>query len=402
MTLSKQMIYSKLLCFGLLILCSILTEAHDRSESYSRFSFTTNEQGMAIQVTGSIKQDIFNNLNAASRFQSYESLIDYLGKAINTGSSCKLNNPVEVNENISLGVLKFAWAFQCLQIPETISVSLFQDLGVTHTHIARGVVDGESVPEFMFASNQDAWVIGLPGERNVNQSSYFGYFKSGVEHILSGWDHLTFLLGLLLLFTGRFLVIAITGFTIGHSLTLGLGAMNVLRVHSEIIETLIGFSILLLAVEYFIKHTFEIDKLAKNLALSLCAFLPLTVFGDLDLILIIGLALFLTFYLSLTNHYSNLWLPLLITIFFGLIHGLGFASSIAESGIPQDRLVPIILSFNIGVEVGQLAVAFALLALIKITKMYFHSSYFHYLHGAMGAFVFSMGTFWFISRAMGL
>ena len=396
------MIYSKLLCFGLLILCSILSEAHDRSESYSRFSFTTNEQGMAIQVTGSIKQDIFNNLNAASRFQSYESLVDYLGTAINPGSSCKLNNPVEVNENISLGVLKFAWAFQCLQIPETISVSLFQDLGVTHTHIARGVVDGESVPEFMFASNQDAWVIGLPGERNVNQSSYFGYFKSGVEHILSGWDHLTFLLGLLLLFTGRFLVIAITGFTIGHSLTLGLGAMNVLRVHSEIIETLIGFSILLLAVEYFIKHTFEIDKLAKNLALSLCAFLPLTVFGDLDLILIIGLALFLTFYLSLTNHYSNLWLPLLITIFFGLIHGLGFASSIAESGIPQDRLVPIILSFNIGVEVGQLAVAFALLALIKITKMYFHSSYFHYLHGAMGAFVFSMGTFWFISRAMGL
>ena len=402
MTLSKQMIYSKLLCFGLLILCSILTEAHDRSESYSRFSFTTNEQGMAIQVIGSIKQDIFNNLNAASRFQSYESLVDYLGTAINPGSSCKLNNSVEVNENISLGVLKFAWAFQCLQIPETISVSLFQDLGVTHTHIARGVVDGESVPEFMFASNQDAWVIGLPGERNVNQSSYFGYFKSGVEHILSGWDHLTFLLGLLLLFTGRFLVIAITGFTIGHSLTLGLGAMNVLRVHSEIIETLIGFSILLLAVEYFIKYTFEIDKLAKNLALSLCAFLPLTVFGDLDLILIIGLALFLTFYLSLTNHYSNLWLPLLITIFFGLIHGLGFASSIAESGIPQDRLVPIILSFNIGVEVGQLAVAFALLALIKITKMYFHSSYFHYLHGAMGAFVFSMGTFWFISRAMGL
>ena len=396
------MIYSKLLCFGLLILCSILSEAHDRSESYSRFSFTTNEQGMAIQVIGSIKQDIFNNLNAASRFQSYESLVDYLGTAINPGSLCKLNNSVEVNENISLGVLKFAWAFQCLQIPETISVSLFQDLGVTHTHIARGVVDGESVPEFMFASNQDVWVIGLPGERNVNQSSYFGYFKSGVEHILSGWDHLTFLLGLLLLFTGRFLVIAITGFTIGHSLTLGLGAMNVLRVHSEIIETLIGFSILLLAVEYFIKHTFEIDKLAKNLALSLCAFLPLTVFGELDLILIIGLALFLTFYLSLTNHYSNLWLPLLITIFFGLIHGLGFASSIAESGIPQDRLVPIILSFNIGVEVGQLAVAFALLALIKITKMYFHSSYFHYLHGAMGAFVFSMGTFWFISRAMGL
>ena len=357
---------------------------------------------MAIQVTGSIKQDIFNNLNPTSHFQSYESLVNYLDKAINPGSSCKLNESAEINENISLGVLKFVWSFQCLQIPESISMSLFQDLGVTHTHIARGVIDGQSVPEFMFASTKDSWVIGLPGESNVNQSSYFGYFKSGVQHILSGWDHLTFLLGLLLLFTGRFLIIAITGFTIGHSLTLGLGAMNVLRVHSEIIETLIGFSILLLAVEYFLKHAFEINKLIKNLALSFCAFLPLTIFGSLDPILIVGLALFLTFYLSLTNHYSNPWLPLMVTIFFGLIHGLGFASSIAESGIPQDRLLPIILSFNIGVEVGQLAVAFTLLAFLKLTKTYFRFSDFNYLHGAMGAFVFSMGTFWFISRAIGL
>jgi hypothetical protein len=396
------MIYKKLLCCSLLILCSIFSEAHNRSESYSKFNFTSNEQGMAIQVTGSIKQDIFNNLNPTSHFQSYESLVTYLDKAINPGSSCKLNESVEINENISLGVLKFVWSFQCLQIPESISMSLFQDLGVTHTHIARGVIDGQSVPEFMFASTQDSWVIGLPGESNVNQSSYFGYFKSGVQHILSGWDHLTFLLGLLLLFTGRFLIIAITGFTIGHSLTLGLGAMNVLRVHSEIIETLIGFSILLLALEYFLKHAFEINKLIKNLALSFCAFLPLTIFGNLDPILIVGLALFLTFYLSLTNHYSNPWLPLMVTIFFGLIHGLGFASSIAESGIPQDRLLPIILSFNIGVEVGQLAVAFTLLAFLKLTKTYFRFSDFNYLHGAMGAFVFSMGTFWFISRAIGL
>jgi hypothetical protein len=396
------MIYKKLLCCSLLILCSICSEAHNRSESYSKFNLTSNEQGMAIQVTSSIKQDIFNNLNPTSHFKSYESLVAYLDKAINPGSSCKLNESVEINENISLGVLKFAWSFQCLQIPESISMSLFQDLGVTHTHIARGVIDGQSVPEFMFASTQDAWVIGLPGESNVNQSSYFGYFKSGVQHILSGWDHLTFLLGLLLLFTGRFLIIAITGFTIGHSLTLGLGAMNVLRVHSEIIETLIGFSILLLALEYFHKHAFEINKLIKNLALSFCAFLPLTIFGNLDPILIAGLALFLTFYLSLTNHYSNPWLPLMVTVFFGLIHGLGFASSIAESGIPQDRLLPIILSFNIGVEVGQLVVAFTLLAFLKLTKTYFRFSDFNYLHGAMGAFVFSMGTFWFISRAIGL
>ena len=230
------MIYKKLLCCSLLIVCSIVSEAHNRSESYSKFNFSSNDQGVAIQVTGSIRQEIFNNLNLTSQFKSYEGLVEYLGASINPGQSCKLKNPVEINENLSLGALKLFWLFQCSKMPESISMSLFQDLGVSHTHIARGTIDGESVPEFMYASREDLWVIGRPGEKNVNQSSYLGYFKSGMQHILSGWDHLTFLLGLLLLFTGRFLIIAITGFTIGHSLTLGLGAMNVLRVHSEILK----------------------------------------------------------------------------------------------------------------------------------------------------------------------
>ena len=63
----------------------------------------------------------------------------------------------------------------------------------------------------------------------------------------------------------------------------------------------------------------------------------------------------------------------MITVFFGLIHGLGFASSIAEVGIPQDRLWQIILSFNLGVELGQLAVAFGILGLFALAKLLFFS-----------------------------
>ena len=402
MTLLRQMIYSKFLCFLALLFCSIFSEGHNRSESYSKFNFTSNSEGVAVQVTGSIRQDIFNNLNPTAHFPSYDILIEYLSSSINPGASCQLNNPTELNENLALGILKFYWSFQCPRMPTSISMSLFQDLGVTHTHIARGSINGQAVPEFMYASKDDVWIIGLPGERNANQSSYFGYFKSGMQHILSGWDHLTFLLGLLLLFAGRFLVMAITGFTIGHSFTLGLGAMNVLRIHAEVVEILIGFSILLLAIEYFFKQAFEFNRLAKNLMLSLCAFAPLIFFGDLEPLLTIGLSLFLTIYLSLTNHYSSQWLPLLITVFFGLIHGLGFASSIAEVGLPQDKLLSIILSFNLGVEAGQLAVAFLFLAALKLAKKYCRFHHYNYLHRGMGAFVFFMGTFWFVSRAIGL
>ena len=95
----------------------------------------------------------------------------------------------------------------------------------------------------MFSSPSDVWLINSLSEQNRNQSSYLSYLFSGIEHILGGWDHLVFLLGLLLLFQGKFLIIAITGFTIGHSLTLGFGAINVLRVDSILVEILIGFSI---------------------------------------------------------------------------------------------------------------------------------------------------------------
>jgi len=377
-------------------------EAHNRSESYSKFQFLNLESGVEVKITGTIKRGIFEALNPSIKFQSYEDFINYLGDAIILGDTCKLKQPVEFNENNAAGVLKFYWDFQCSTLPSNVSISLFQDLGVTHTHIARGVIDGETIPEFMFASQTDTWQINSLSQSNRNQSSYWGYLISGIEHILSGWDHLAFLLGLILLYQGRNLVIAITGFTIGHSLTLGLGAMNVLRVHSEMVEILIGFSILLLAVEKFFKHHYEFDKGMKHLIFTSIALFPLAIFGVLEPLLTLGLALFLTIYLSLTYHYSSPWIPLMITVFFGLIHGLGFASSIAEVGIPQDRLWQIILSFNLGVELGQLAVAFGILGLFALAKRYFSQSYFSSIHNITGAVVFSMGTFWFVTRAMGI
>ena len=206
-------------------------EAHNRSESYSKFQFLNLESGVEVRITGTIKRGIFEALNPGKKFQSYEDFTNYLDDAIILGDECKLNQPVDFNENNAAGVLKFYWDFKCSTLPSNVSISLFQDLGVTHTHIARGVIDGETIPEFMFASQTDVWQINALSQPNTNQSSYWGYLISGIEHILSGWDHLAFLLGLILLYQGRNLVIAITGFTIGHSLTLGLGAMNVLRVH---------------------------------------------------------------------------------------------------------------------------------------------------------------------------
>ena len=137
MTLLRQMNFKKILFLFLLQLLLPL-EAHNRSESYSKFQFLTLENEVEVRVTGTVKRGIFQTLNPGIKFQSYEDFISYLSDSIFLGDACKLNEPVKFNENNAAGVLKFYWDFQCSSLPSTVSITLFQDLGITHTHIGRG------------------------------------------------------------------------------------------------------------------------------------------------------------------------------------------------------------------------------------------------------------------------
>lgn len=135
------------------------------------------------------------------------------------------------------------------------------------------------------------------------------YLRLGVEHILEGYDHLLFLVCLLLIAgTGRRVLITITGFTIAHSITLALSALGVVRVAVPPVEAAIALSIVFLAVEI--------------------------VRGDPD---------------SLTYRY-----PIAVSSSFGLLHGFGFAAVLGETGLPQTEIPAALLFFNVGVELGQI------------------------------------------------
>jgi len=136
------------------------------------------------------------------------------------------------------------------------------------------------------------------------------YTVLGVEHILSGFDHLLFVLSLLFLVKfNRRLVWTITAFTLAHSVTLVLSALGWLTLRSPPVEATIALSIVLVVVEAL--H----DR--KTL--------------------------------------SRRW-PALVAFLFGLVHGLGFAGALAEIGLPQKHLSVALLTFNVGVELGQLCV----------------------------------------------
>jgi hydrogenase/urease accessory protein HupE len=147
------------------------------------------------------------------------------------------------------------------------------------------------------------------------------YTVLGVDHILSGFDHLTFVLALLLIVSGgRRLLITITSFTLAHSITLGAATLGVMWVPGPPVEATIALSILFLAS--------ELVKVNRGQA-------------------------------SLTALY-----PWIVAFVFGLLHGFGFAGALSDVGLPQNEVPLALLMFNVGVELGQLLFIFAILVLV--------------------------------------
>jgi hydrogenase/urease accessory protein HupE len=147
------------------------------------------------------------------------------------------------------------------------------------------------------------------------------YLRLGVEHILFGFDHLLFVLALVILVRGwRRVAVTVTAFTIAHSMTLAAATLGFVNVPRPPVEATIALSIMLVSVEILN---------ARNGKPGLTARLP--------------------------------WL---VAFSFGLLHGFGFAGALAEVGLPQHAIPLALLFFNVGVEIGQLVFVAAILSLI--------------------------------------
>jgi hydrogenase/urease accessory protein HupE len=158
--------------------------------------------------------------------------------------------------------------------------------------------------------------------RVPDRGSRFGVIKSylalGFEHILTGLDHLAFVLGLVLLVRGRRrLLWTITAFTLGHSVTLSLAVLGLVRVPQAPVEALIAASIFVVAVE-----------LSRD---------------------------------GQREHWMRR-MPWLMAVIFGLLHGLGFAGALAQVGLPAEEIPLALVAFNVGIELGQLIFVAVVLA----------------------------------------
>lgn len=182
--------------------------------------------------------------------------------------------------------------------------------------------NGESRVYTLTGSQPSVQIHGGAEDRRGMGQVASAYLVLGVEHILSGIDHLLFVISLLFLVGfNRRLLWTITAFTAAHSLTLALSALGWLVLRPPPVEASIALSIVLVAGEAL--HT--------------------------------------------QQTLSRRW-PALVAFLFGLVHGLGFAGALKEIGLPENHMLTALLTFNVGVEIGQLMTVLAAWALWRVAS----------------------------------
>ena len=361
--------------------------AHYFSESFSKwnvvdnkveanFSLLTLESTRIFQVENYQKIMFEENLSETDVFKIY--LSQHL-KVTSEGKNCSLVD--EIKElNSQEGSLNLSLNFECPSNKEIkiINNALF-NLVQSHIHIARIYIDNNLYTEKALFFNDQSIDLNEEKENNSFSNSFNKFFSLGLDHILSGYDHLLFILGLLLLVTNlKRLLLVITGFTIGHSLTLSLSVINIIQVKSSLVEALIGYTIMFVGLEYLYKE--NKDHRVSTIFITTLSLL-LLIFGNLinpnfPYFLILGILLFsLGYFYLLKNLNSENNLLSIITIIFGLIHGFGFGGFLLGSKISSENIFSGLLGFNLGVEVGQIIfvllilLIYKLLMTLKITKI---------------------------------
>ena len=319
----------------------IYTLTLDESELKNIFDLDINHDGTVT------KEEL--SLNLEEIYAHFEKKI----AIIIAGESIELKRANGHVSGDSLGNVFVNLVFkQTLESPPwklTLHVNIFDDLGPRHKNLVK-IVHQNEVQQSILTIDSRAQEFSFSGKGVSLFEHGFQFLKLGIEHIVIGYDHILFLLGLIIL-GGSFQNLAkiVTSFTVAHSITLILAALQVLAIPSRLVESVIALSIVYIALEnFFIKKT------------------------------------------------DDRWL---ITFIFGLMHGFGFAGVLHELGLPAEGLVVSLLSFNLGVEVGQIiivALTFPIIHLISKTKWKKQLVY------GLSAVIMVFGLMWFLERAFDL
>mgnify|MGYP001816320407 CR=1 FL=1 len=382
-------------------------QAHNRSQSYS----TWNLSGDTVELLFTVKaREVTRLPPLEENLLTLEDLLAaHLGETIRVssvgGAVCAAKG-VPQALTAAEGFLRMRAILDCGSAPATtLQIDSFFSMAPGHVHYARILTDAELPAEYLFTDSRREHIIaGTGGRLDSIYKGFLQYLVLGIEHILSGVDHLAFLVALLLLVRSfRELAWIVTGFTVGHSITLTLAVLGHLALEMWIIEALIGFTIALVAADNIgVTSGRRAPVAVVTTAMLLAMAIASTLWGvGLPLLTLAGLGLFTLAYLAISTPQGQArGVRPALTLAFGMIHGFGFASVLNEIGLPDERMAVALAGFNIGVELGQLAVVALLWWLVRWYGRrkpdWNYQSWFE----TASAGLCGLGVFWFISRGL--
>ncbi len=241
--------------------------------------------------------------------------------------------------------------------PFGVRIAFFAELPLDHRHAVHLQAGAAATDDVLYRRHDAASTSAgeeppesLVRPRTTAGLRMLGMVRMGVEHILSGYDHLLFLFGLVLVGgRPRSLFAVVTAFTAAHSLTLAVAALGLWTPPARVVESAIALSIAYVGVENFFLRSAD-----------------------------------------------GRWR---ITFPFGLLHGFGFSSALRDIALPRAEVPAALLSFNVGVELGQLTVLAVLLPLLAWSRR--SNAFARVGVRALSAAIAAMGAIWFVARLAG-
>lgn len=361
-----------------------LASAHAYSASFTDIRFNENETRFEFSIDTlsiiELQEDLDKNkdnilqINEVKEDENH--LIEFLTHSVILDKNNEQQEPevenLKIEKKDNKEFLTLALKYLPFQAGDTITINdglYANDPDTNYVNLLSASFNGESSQAALQGDNR-SWTILLTEEQQEQQggdgqavdsnsvsdskpqdeakttSAWLSFFKLGISHILTGYDHLLFLVALLLRKqTFKQYALIVTSFTVAHSITLSLAVLGIMDLPSKFVESFIALSIIYVAVENIFKKE--------------------------------------------VNHRWGL------TFAFGMIHGLGFANILQEMNLSKTNLASSLVSFNIGIEVVQLVIVLLLLpALTYLHRLKDSPKYIKY--GSILIILF--GAYWLVER----
>jgi hypothetical protein len=379
--------------------------AHTRSETFSSWQVagTTVHLQFLVPDLEAKRTSENGELPAVDQLGRY--IADHVG-AFSGEEPCRMAEGPRPISSVT-GFHRYEFIFECPQADNIkVHSSAWFELVATHTNFAQIQDDkGNFVEQLITKDRQTFEVTNGSGASPLQYAGFLDFVQMGIMHIFTGVDHMSFMLGLVLISRRlRDLLFVVTGFTLGHSLTLALAVTGILRPEAQYIDSLVALTIALIGAENIGDSTRRPAAVALGLGGILFAMAFAKYFGapvTLPMLLLIGGGIFTANYLMLTGQLRDAArVRLVVTLVFGLIHGFGFATDLLERRLPTGRLAELLVGFNVGVEIGQVTVVLGAIAvaylLVKIRLGVPRPIF----TDIAAAFLVGEGLCWFLSRTV--